>query len=1807
MKRYKIILIISIITLFLSLSAISAVDLNNNHSYLNYDDSNIILNENYMNSETVSSGQNPDENTYDQYSLNEDSIGDTAKTSDNPLGSETNSIYVDINNGDDLNDGKSLENSVRSFEKALDLSENNYTIYLANGEYSGLENTGITINKSLTIIGNENTNFNGLNENYIFIIPDNLTINFKNINFMNGYKDSTMTNSNKVYGGALEIKKSVVTIDNCKFTNNILDYDGEEYKYGGAISNLGDLTITNSYFYNNSISSNSICFGGAIYNKGNLTINNSSFIESKGDKYTYGAGIYNDGTVNMENSIIANSYSKEESRGSAIYNKGNFTLKNSVIANNTVERLNFNYIHGNIFNSGLLTAVGNIFRNNSGYYKQPNSQYEGSPNIYSVGDLNLSYNIFINNAPFNMISQDLYISGGKTIDIDYNFWGTNNNPFNENKINLDKANSWIILDLSPEYKSINIQQSLEIIASLKSNNNDTINLNLLPAQNISFSINEELITEKELINGVSIFNYSFNEKGRYNVSGHINNLTNTIIVDVGKKESFINSNISENINYTEDLEINITVFDEDSNLINGNVSVLLNNNPFTVNLTNGKGNITISNLIPDNYTLKLIYEGNENYSKSFNEKNFTINKSSVNLNIEIENITVGEEGNAIITLDSNLIPAQVNLYINNEFKNTINLYNETTNLTLNNFVRGEYLITVEFSGNTYYEAVNASTLFKVKSLNGAISVSCEDIKIGNNATIVIEADREDLNGNAILIVNGQEYDIYLDNETTNITLVDLTNGTYDIKVIYKGNDKYEPSNASCSFNVSKYSSNLIVDIVTDNGEGNDDEDKFSGNIIVRTEPDNCTGSITLFVNIRQYTLNLNNGICNFSVEFDKGTNYIFTYYEGDYYFEPNSWNTTFGAEDEFTIVGSDIYSYEYNDFNYTVLLVEKSGITMPNRILNVSFNGENYTITTDNQGKAHFPLNLNIGEYSINASYKNKTISNKIIIKPIEFDLITYNITYGENKSIEAIFNSMNSGNANNGGSNNGNNNNNGNNGNNGNLTENGIINGKIHFKIIDLDKNTEIANEDVTVNDNKASFNINQLNAGNYMAIANYFNDLFNSSAKNATFHIEKAEPNLNIECNDINFGETAKIVASLPNSVGNIQFNVSGTIYNIEIYNSRAILNLSDLSPGNYPVTIKFDGDSNYNPGKANTSFSVRNETTSLNIYVNNSEYGKNITVIAKLNEDAKGNVSFRINDLTYISPINNGTASCILNYLEVANYNVEADYSGDKKYMPKTNSASFEIYKAASFIELYTEDVCLDENIKIYANLSENATGNVTFSMEGYYSPREKKIVNSSSYWYISPLAEGTYTVTATYNGDKNYLASSANYLLNVSKYRSILNVEIKDKNVNDKISINAKLISQNNENISGNITVTIGNKSYNIPIKNGIGSLNIGKLAIGAYSFSAKYEGSEKFSKAVSNGKFNVLDTLLTAKIEFKNFSEYYKAGKQVIIKLMDSNNKAITGETIYLCINDKAYKLITDRDGKAKLTVNLKSGSYNAKIIFNESKTYHKISDKINITVLKTIQSSDLTKKYNTSGQYIAIFYNPNGKALGNTKIQIAIGKKKYNFTTLPNGVLRLNINLNPGKYIIKATNPVSGEVAQNTIFIYQNIMENRDLTKYFRGSEVYKVRAYGNNGKAVGAGKIVTFKVCGVTYKVKTNKNGYASLKINLLPRKYTITAEYNKFKVSNKIVVKPVLTAKNVSYKKGKAVKFSAKLVNTKGKALKGKKITFKFKNKKYTAKTNSKGSATITIKMALKVGTYKIQSIYGLSKITNTIKIKK
>ena len=184
------------------------------------------------------------------------------------------------------------------------------------------------------------------------------------------------------------------------------------------------------------------------------------------------------------------------------------------------------------------------------------------------------------------------------------------------------------------------------------------------------------------------------------------------------------------------------------------------------------------------------------------------------------------------------------------------------------------------------------------------------------------------------------------------------------------------------------------------------------------------------------------------------------------------------------------------------------------------------------------------------------------------------------------------------------------------------------------------------------------------------------------------------------------------------------------------------------------------------------------------------------------------------------------------------------------------------------------------------------------------------------------------------------------------------------------------------------------------------------------------------------------------------------------------------------------------------------------------------------------------------------------------------------------------------------TNPQTGEVKNQKIDVIERITENTGLAMYYGAGKSYKVRVCDDNGNFV-SGLKVKFTVGGKTYYSKTNANGYAYFKITLKPGKYTITAQYNGVKVSNKITVRSTILTKNIKVKKGKTIKFTAKLLNKYGKILKNKKITFKFKGKTYKVKTNKKGQATLKITKKYKRGKYTITTKYGKLTVKNKIRI--
>ena len=205
-----------------------------------------------------------------------------------------------------------------------------------------------------------------------------------------------------------------------------------------------------------------------------------------------------------------------------------------------------------------------------------------------------------------------------------------------------------------------------------------------------------------------------------------------------------------------------------------------------------------------------------------------------------------------------------------------------------------------------------------------------------------------------------------------------------------------------------------------------------------------------------------------------------------------------------------------------------------------------------------------------------------------------------------------------------------------------------------------------------------------------------------------------------------------------------------------------------------------------------------------------------------------------------------------------------------------------------------------------------------------------------------------------------------------------------------------------------------------------------------------------------------------------------------------------------------------------------------------------------------------------------------------------------------NGEIAFNIDLNVGNHQFTIINPLNNESITDNIQIIPRLTGNEDIVMYYGANKYYRVKVFDDYGKTLKA-ETISIVINGKVYNVKTNKNGIAGVKLNKFKvGKYTASINYKGFKVSNKITVRSTLTAKNKSVKKKKVVKFTAKLVNVNGKALKAKKITFKIKGKTYKVKTNKKGIATLKLKK-LKAGRYTVKTSFGAVKISNKLIIKK
>jgi len=146
------------------------------------------------------------------------------------------------------------------------------------------------------------------------------------------------------------------------------------------------------------------------------------------------------------------------------------------------------------------------------------------------------------------------------------------------------------------------------------------------------------------------------------------------------------------------------------------------------------------------------------------------------------------------------------------------------------------------------------------------------------------------------------------------------------------------------------------------------------------------------------------------------------------------------------------------------------------------------------------------------------------------------------------------------------------------------------------------------------------------------------------------------------------------------------------------------------------------------------------------------------------------------------------------------------------------------------------------------------------------------------------------------------------------------------------------------------------------------------------------------------------------------TKYYRNASQYTVKLIgDDGNPVGAGENVTFNINGVFYTRTTNASGIAKLNINLQPGDYIITAGYKDCMVSN------NIKVLPVLTAKDLTKKYGTNDQFTATLVDGQGKAYASQSIQFNIHGVFYNRVTDSNGQAKLNINLQPGEYIITSS------------------------------------------------------------------------------------------------------------------------------------------------------------------------------------------
>lgn len=546
----------------------------------------------------------------------------------------------------------------------------------------------------------------------------------------------------------------------------------------------------------------------------------------------------------------------------------------------------------------------------------------------------------------------------------------------------------------------------------------------------------------------------------------------------------------------------------------------------------------------------------------------------------------------------------------------------------------------------------------------------------------------------------------------------------------------------------------------------------------------------------------------------------------------------------------------------------------------------------------------------------------------------------------------------------------------------------------------------------------------GDYIISANYQdNGLYNGSSVQKTVSVTKTDVNLTVDIDDIIYGENPVANINLTSIAGinvtdDVVLTVNNKKYSVKVINGSAVFSVPEiLTAGEYQAIVSYLGSEKYNLANNSVNFTVAKKEINMNVTIN-KDY-RDITVNVNLSEKLDGNLTVLVNNTSYTLTYINGTGSLIFKNLTCGNYTINVTFTKDN-YQSINVSENVEINSIKTVLK--TENVVMyykngTRFVVVLKDIDGNplANMNVTISINGrdYIKQTDE---NGTAFMGLN-LDSKNYTVVTTFNGTSKYFGTSANNTVSILPTIISKNIVKYYRNGTQfyvtVLDFNGNPLA--NTTVRFNIHGVFYNKTTD---ENGTAKLNI-QLRPGNYIITV-------FNLVTGEQTGNNV-TVLSKIVENYDLVKYYQNASRFSVKILDNQGYPVEGTIVTFNINGVFYYKETDSKGIASLGINLRPGKYVITTMYGQYEVGN------TVTVLPTLETSDLNMKYNDGSAFRAKVVDGQGNPLANQNVTFNVNGVFYNKVTNDEGIASLNIKLMKGEYII--TSMYNGFETGNTIKI----------------------------------------------------------------------------------------------------------------------------------------------------------------------------